>query len=155
MCQELVSDFSPGFLTYQVVAKLVSAPPPLGGTGTPSNPSGGNQTTVNPTVTQAVNTATGNTYIKFSDLIVPGKGLRFGFVRSYNDQDPYSGPLCRGWTHSYNIFPTVDSTSGAVTIKEADGHQNVFQPGTPAGSSTAPPCSYHHPAKYGANTFTL
>jgi len=106
MSQELVSYFSPGFLTYQVVAKLVSAPPPLGGTGTPSNPSGGTLTTVNPTVTQAVNTATGNTYIKFSDLIVPGKGQRFGFVRSYNDQDPYSGPLCRGWTHSYNILPT-------------------------------------------------
>jgi RHS repeat-associated protein len=128
---------------------------PIGATGTSANPSGATNTTVNQTTTQAVNTATGNTYITFSDLIVPGKGLRFSFIRSYNDQDPYSGPLLRGWTHSYNILLTQDAISGAVTIKEADGHQNIFVPGAISGTYVPPVGVYDVLAMTGTNTFTL
>ena len=124
----------------------------LGTTGTASNPSGATAVTVNNTTAAAVNTASGNDYITFMDLIVPGKGLRFSFVRSYNDQDPYTGPLGRGWTHSYNILLTSDAT-GAVTIKEGDGHQNIFQPN--GGGYTAPAGVYDVLVNTGANSFQL
>src|SRR5439155_1339261 len=103
-------------LTGHVTGTPIAPPPPLGDTGTTANPAGGTAVIINQTTKGTVSTATGNQYIRFLDLITPGKGLRFSFIRSYNDLDPYSGPLCRGWTHSYNILLTVNADSGAVTI---------------------------------------
>jgi RHS repeat-associated protein len=122
----------------------------IGTPGTSTSPVAATTTAVNTTTTQGVNTASGNTYITFSDLIVPGKGLRFAFIRSYNDQDPYIGPLLRGWTHSYNILLTVDS--GVVTVKEADGHQNVF---TPAGTGFNAPNGVYDILAQSGSTYTL
>src|SRR5262249_55465021 len=104
---------------------VVGSPLSLGATGTSSNPAGGRTSNVNHTTTESVDTANGNAYFTFSDLIVPGKGLRFKFIRAYNSLDNYFGPLCRGWTHSYNILLSVNG-SGDVTIKGGDGHQNTF-----------------------------
>jgi RHS repeat-associated protein len=86
-------------------------------------------------IAEPINTAIGNYFSTHVDLSVPGRGLSFTFTRSYNSRDPYSGPLGFGWTHSYNIFLTVDAGSGVVTIKEADGHQVSFNP---SGGSYAP-----------------
>ncbi len=72
-----------------------------------------------------VNTSTGNLYLSFTDVAYPGVGLPFRFIRSYNAQDSYSGPLGAGWTHSYNIFLTQDAF-GNVTVKESDGHEVIF-----------------------------
>src|SRR6266436_4439894 len=126
----------------------------LGTTGTSTNPVAGNSVTVNSTTTETVNTATGNGYVSFSDLVVPGSGLRFHFLRSYNSLDPYSGPLGAGWTHSYNIVLSLDN-SGAVTIKEADGQEHVFQPGSTAGSYTAQAGVYDVLLNTSPNTYTL
>lgn len=126
----------------------------LGTTGTSANPVAGNSVTVNSTTTETVNTATGNSYVSFSDLVVPDSGLHFRFLRSYNSLDPYSGPLAAGWTHSYNIVLRVD-ISGAVTIKEADGQEHIFQPGSTAGSYTAPAGVYDVLVNTGTNTYTL
>lgn len=134
----------PQNLTVSVTAPLVAVAPAsgFGGTGTPSNPSGGTIAQVNQTITQAVDTANGNTYIRFSDLVVPGKGLHFAFARSYNGLDPYVGPLCRGWTHSYNVLLTF-GVAGNVKIKEADGHEDIYAPGASAGSYVSPKGVYN------------
>lgn len=140
--------------TLILISSVTFADSTLGSTGTSAYPSGSISTKVNETVTAAVDTATGNLYLTFSDLIVPGKGLRFRFIRSYNNQDSYSGPLCRGWTHSYNILLTVGG-SGAVTIKRGDGREDVFQPGGTAGSYIPPPGVHDVLAATGVNTYTL
>ena len=44
------------------------------------------------------------------------------FSRYYNSSDSYRGPLGSGWTHSYNVF-LRDSSTGTITVKEADGHE--------------------------------
>jgi hypothetical protein len=126
----------------------------LGHPETTTNPSGGNDIKINSTMSATVNAATGNEYFRATDYVVPGSGLRFTFIRAYNSLDPYSGPLCRGWTHSYNILLTVDSGSGAVTIKEEDGHSDVFQPAA-GGTYTAPPGDFDVLSATGTNTFAL
>jgi RHS repeat-associated protein len=126
----------------------------VGETGNSENPAGGTTKVLNSTTSQSVDTSSGNTHITYTDVVVPGKGLHFQFIRSYNDLDTYSGPLCRGWTHTYNILLTENSGT-AVTIKEADGHVNVFQPGSTAGSYTAPAGVFDVLVKTGVNTFRL
>jgi RHS repeat-associated protein len=85
----------------------------------------------NPTASFAepVNTATGNYYTAHRDLAVRGREPSFNFTRYYNTFDNYSGPLGAGWTHSYNIVLTEDSTAGNVTIKQGDGAIVSFSPG--------------------------
>ena len=91
----------------------------------PTTTSLGGASTTNPVgfSNEPVNTATGDYFNSPTDLTVPGKGIPFIFTRSYNSQDPYSGPMGANWTHSYNISLTVDG-SGTVGIKQADGHQD-------------------------------
>ncbi len=143
-----------GVVLFVLIAAMASpATTGLGKTGTSANPAAGNSLTLNSTTAETVNTATGNAYLSFADLLVPGSGLRFGFVRAYNSLDPYSGPLGQGWTHSYNIVLSVNSD--VVTIKEADGQEHVFQPGTPTGTYTAQAGVYDVLLNTSPNTYTL
>src|SRR6266702_2203749 len=140
---------------FVLVATMASAATAgLGKTGTSANPAGGNSVALNSMSAETVNTATGNTYLSFTDFAVPGSGLRFRFVRAYNSLDPYDGPLGQGWTHSYNIVLSVANT-GAVTIKEADGQEHVFQPGATAGTYTAQAGAYDVLLNTSPNTYTL
>lgn len=125
----------------------------IGPVGTTANPSGGTTTKITKTTTGTVDTASGNQYLTVVDYAVPGAGLRFAFVRAYNSLDSYSGPLCRGWTHSYNVLLTVAGAN--VVIKEADGHTNVFAPGATAGTFTPPAGNFDVLSSSGANTFLL
>ena len=103
------------------------------GLGTiPSNTFGPGGSTTNPTATFAepVNTATGNYYTAHTDVSVHGRGLNLVFNRYYNSLDAYSGPLGAGWSHSYNIFLTINS-DGSVNLKEASGATLAY---TPKGS---------------------
>src|ERR1039458_606781 len=63
-----------------------------------------------------------------TDVTIPGKGLSLVFTRSYNSLDSYAGPMGAGWTHSYNVYLTVDGTTGVVAIKQGDGHQEFYSP---------------------------
>jgi RHS repeat-associated protein len=92
---------------------------------------------LNPTLSSAepVNTATGNYYTSHIDMRVKGRGISFEFARFYNSSDTYAGPLGVGWTHSYNLFLTTTAQAGVVAIKQGDGSQIYFAPGT-AGAYT-------------------
>ncbi len=72
-----------------------------------------------------VNTGTGNYAYQHLDLIMPGRGIPFAFQRTYNSQETYAGPLGHGWTHSYNIFLTVNPDN-SVTVKWGDGHEILY-----------------------------
>ncbi len=89
-----------------------------GSPGTPLNPTG--------TFAEPVNTATGAYLSSHLDLRVKGRGTSFKFIRRYNSSNPYSGPLGPGWTHSYNIFLSANTTTKVATINEADGGQVFF-----------------------------
>jgi len=111
-------------ITVTQVLPPPTQPPPastgLGATGTTTN------RTVS--VAEPVNTATGNYYNSLVDLTVPGRGLSFILTRNYNSQDSYSGPMGVGWTHSYNVYLTINPTSGLVAIKQGDGHLEYYTP---------------------------
>jgi RHS repeat-associated protein len=101
-----------------VFGVTVEFPPPAGTYyGEGSKPS-------NPTVVRNVNTATGNVYLRATDLWLRGRVMPFEFIRHYNELDPYSGPFGEGWTHSYNVRLFVGTTS--ITLKERDGQEVLF-----------------------------
>ena len=73
-----------GVVLFVLIAAMASpATTGLGKTGTSANPAAGNSLTLNSTTAETVNTATGNAYLSFADLLVPGSGLRdlVGIVR--------------------------------------------------------------------------
>ncbi|MEW6059526.1 MAG: DUF6531 domain-containing protein [Actinomycetota bacterium] len=73
---------------------------------------------------EPVNTGSGDYFLTATDASLPGIGVPFEFVRSYNSLDATSGPLGPGWTHAYNM--TLSSQSGVVTIRQGDGKQFTF-----------------------------
>lgn len=84
----------------------------------------GNDTgTANTTVTRGdpVNTATGAACETFTDAAVPAPGIPFAFIRTYNSNDTYDGPLGRGWSHPYDMRLVVAGTS--VVLRASDGQQ--------------------------------
>ena len=85
-----------------------------------TSPPGGSTNPVG-SFAEPVNTATGAYYTVKTDLVVPGKGLNFNFTRVYNSQNPNTGPLGFGWSHSYFMLLSEDGVSGDVTITQGDG----------------------------------
>jgi RHS repeat-associated protein len=120
-------------------------------TRSPGPPS--NMVVLNETMSAAVDPATGKAFLTFTDLTVPGDGLRFRFARMYNSQNPYGGPLGRGWTHTYDVRVILNA-DGTVTVKEGDGRRHVFVPGA-KGTFTPPAGVYDVLLQTGDNTFTL
>ena len=86
-----------------------------------------------------VNLATGNYTYNHSDLFIAGRGLPFEFKRFYNSKAPPSAtqPLGFGWTHSYNIFASINA-SNSVVIAYGDGHQETYAPNGTGGYISEP-----------------
>ncbi len=78
------------------------------------------------TFADPVNTATGNFTSDKTDMTVAGKGFGFEFKRSYNSQDLTTGPLGVGWTHSYNLTVTENTTDNTATVRYDDGREEVY-----------------------------
>jgi RHS repeat-associated protein len=107
----------------EIWGSLALTPPP-----TMSTIGGPSQVSQNGFTSEPIDTATGDYYVTHTDVTALGKGLPFNFTRAYNSLDSYNGPLGWGWTHSFNILLSVDPNSGTVSIKEADGHEDLFTP---------------------------
>jgi len=89
------------------------------------------------------NRFTGNYSTTSSDLSISGRGLPLELDRTYNSLlagqtastiSPY-GNLGPGWTDSYDVFTTAD-TSGNVTVHQGDGGAVTF---TDNGGTYTPP----------------
>jgi RHS repeat-associated protein len=91
----------------------------------------------NPTGQQSdpVNSATGAWISSGSDLALPGLGVPFHLVRSYNSGDPRETSLGLGWTHTYEAEVRVGE--GRVTFIAEDGQRLPFAD-TPGGLVGAP-----------------
>jgi RHS repeat-associated protein len=75
---------------------------------------------------QPVNLANGNMFHEFQDFLInPGPGLPVEFLRTYNSQSTYNGPLGHGWSHSYDIF-LVEDPGVSVTIQFGDGGKTDY-----------------------------
>jgi RHS repeat-associated protein len=87
----------------------------------------GNNNSTQPTSKDPVNLATGNYIYNHVDLRIPGRGLPFEFQRYYNSKAAVSAnqPLGFGWTYSYNIGLSINSSNSAV-IAFGDGHQETY-----------------------------
>jgi len=72
-----------------------------------------------------VNTATGSYTTSAVDLALPGIGLPFEFVRTYNSADASVGVLGRGWAHSFAAALTIKE-NGDVVLNAEDGQQLVY-----------------------------
>ena len=72
-----------------------------------------------------INLTTGNVYSIEQDLFIPGKGLPVQFLRTYNSQVDYQGPLGFGWTHSYNIY-LEEQDNGNIEERDEDGTLLTF-----------------------------
>lgn len=92
---------------------------------------------INPTgeLGDPVNTATGSFVTEATDLSLPGPGIPLRWTRAYNSADTKTGPLGKGWTHSYNA--SLDLGTGSATLRSENGQQTVFKQKAD-GSFTAP-----------------
>ena len=84
---------------------------------------------------QSVNVVFGNYVQQSVDLFVSGRGLDVRFVRTHNSASLTDGPLGYGWTHSFNMALTQESST-TVLVRNADGRLDRF---TLDGSSYQPP----------------
>ena len=100
--------------------------------GTPGSENGTTCSSSSP-----VNCATGDFWHTFNDLSVPGRGVALNFTRNYSAaMAANGGPLGFGWTDSYNLFLTIDS-SGNVSVHQQNGSVVIFSPNG-SGGYTAP-----------------
>jgi RHS repeat-associated protein len=116
----------------------------IGGTAVGLTPSeltaGGNPCTCVPTEARGnpVNPATGEFWHRWDDLSIPGRGMALDFNRTYSSaMASQNGPLGFGWTHSYKMFLSTDSSTGNITVHQENGSTVTFVPDG-SGGYTAP-----------------
>lgn len=100
-----------------------------------------------------INLTNGNLFSTHQDLFIPAKELPLQFIRTYNSQDDYDGPLGYGWTHNYNLTLT-ENTDGSVILMDEDARRLRFTPQTP-GPYQSPKGNYDQLTKNPDGTYTL
>jgi RHS repeat-associated protein len=79
-----------------------------------------------PGVGEPVNPTTGEYFTRTLDAKLPGIGLPFQFTRNYTSGDTTSGPLGKGWTHSYALELKV-LWNGDIRIETEWGRKIEFR----------------------------
>jgi len=79
--------------------------------------------TTEPTVGK-VRPPTGENTLKKSDLVVPGRGLRFFWGRTYRSKNGPSTAQGEGWDFSYNIRAV--QSGGDVVVHDGEGRADTF-----------------------------
>ncbi|MBI3752645.1 MAG: hypothetical protein HY266_01200, partial [Deltaproteobacteria bacterium] len=67
----------------------------------------------------------GNLYHDQTLFQAPNSKLPSDFTIAYNSLDTYTGPLGKGWTHTYNINITKESNN-SLTLMKQDGKRVGF-----------------------------
>jgi RHS repeat-associated protein len=110
-----------------------------------------------PTTGDPVQSVSGNFVEAADDMSVTGRGRALDFTRTYNTLDAAtaSAPdaLGYGWTDSYAMSLSFDSTTGNITVHQQNGATATF---SPSGSSyTAPAWVVATLVKNGDGTYTV
>ena len=90
----------------------------------PAQPAGDAPSTIQYTG-DPVNVSTGTLTESFTDISLPGPGIPFQLLRSYNSRDTTSGVMGPGWTNALVASLSIDG-SGNVTYRSGDGQQVKF-----------------------------
>ena len=108
-----------------------------------------------PTSKDPVNLATGNYTYNHTDLHLAGRGLPLEFKRFYNSKAAASTnqPLGFGWTHSYNIFLSINYSSNNAVVIFGDGHQETYAPNGAGGYLSEP--GIYNVLTFSGGTYTL
>ena len=117
--------------------------------GSPSSPT-------NQAVAEPVSVIFGNYTYQHTDLSIPSRGLSIGIERTYNSITPSvtsDGPFGYGWTHSY-VLTTTQETTSTVMVKNQDGRLDRFTDAG-GGNYTPPPGTFNTLIKNPDGTFTL
>lgn len=88
---------------------------------------------------EPVNIANGNLFETEEDFTIPSRGMPINFVRYYNSQSDYNGPMGYGWTHTYNQHVT-ENADESVTYFAEDGGEFTF--------TKNPDTTYNRPAGF-------
>jgi YD repeat-containing protein len=96
------------------------------------------------------NVITGNELLSIPTASYQGRGLSVAFVLHWNSGDAPPNPFSRttgdsnpnglGFTNSYNLYASVNATTGNVTIFEADGKTRLY---TFSAGAYVPPAGIH------------
>jgi len=85
---------------------------------------------------EPINPVNGNFYENFTDLTYPattGAYINLDITRSYNSQEPNTGFFGRGWRSTYEMNLAENTTSGVITITNADGRRDPYTPNGSGG----------------------
>ena len=88
---------------------------------------------------EPVNIANGNLFETEEDFTIPSRGMPINFVRYYNSQSDYNGPMGYGWTHTYNQHVT-ENADKSITYFAEDGGRFTF--------TKNPDTTYNRPAGF-------
>ncbi|HXG48879.1 MAG TPA: DUF6531 domain-containing protein [Methylomirabilota bacterium] len=68
--------------------------------------------------------ATGELRLQVCDVVVPGVGLDFAFVRTYRSRTGRSTPMGHGWDHSYNLY--IEAEGEDIAVCDGTGRRDVM-----------------------------
>ena len=114
-CEDIRFDYSPGAMTVGLVGGVIP------GAGIVSARSGGGTITSDAC---GVFSATAELQLQETDLVVPGVGLDFAFVRTYRSRTGSTTPMGHGWDHSYNL--SIEAVGEDVAVRDGTGRRDVF-----------------------------
>ncbi len=103
-----------------------SAPPENRPGDTAQGPPTPGQTCPVEYVRRPINVTTGNMYTQQEDLGYPSAFGRFAFLRTYNSQSTYQGPLGLGWTHPFD-FELTELRPGVIRVRNGAGNVRFYE----------------------------
>jgi YD repeat-containing protein len=129
-CEDIRFNYSPA---YRMQAGLANAGNAVAsgvglvrgvipGAGIVSARSGGGTVTSEPC---GIFSATAELQLQETDLVVPGVGLDFAFVRTYRSRTGATTPLGHGWDHSYNL--AIEPAGEDIAVRDGTGRRDVFR----------------------------
>ncbi|MDW8383105.1 MAG: DUF6531 domain-containing protein, partial [Verrucomicrobiota bacterium] len=68
--------------------------------------------------------ATGELQLQECDVVVPGVGLDFAFVRTYRSRTGRTTPMGHNWDHSYNLY--IEAEGDDVAVCDGTGRRDVL-----------------------------
>lgn len=74
--------------------------------------------------TPRINEATGELFVQSVDLVVPGRGLDFVFMRTYRSRIGLDTAMGVGWDHSYNIRAAMSGPN--ITVQDGQNRTDTY-----------------------------
>jgi len=77
------------------------------------------------TVAEPINVANGNMFTSQQDILIRGRGLTLGLIRTYNDQSDYDGQFGYGWRSNFDITLTKQPDQSVIEVDE-EGVYSIY-----------------------------